>query len=187
MCDNSDLVKRKKMIAVAGCLPVLLLLAWIFTRYGYMPTKIAKYLILITGLFPIAWKDWKTKTIPNRLLLWLVGIRALLFLVEMVLYPAAAWDNVLFTLGGGAGAGVIVFVCYVVSRHQIGAGDVKLFALIGLYLGMTLTYFVLVGALVGAALYGGTRVVLKRAAVKDEIAFAPFVAAAVLIFLALGF
>lgn len=180
-------IEERKIIALAVSLSVLFLLAWLFAGYGYLPTKTAKYLALTAGLVPIAWRDWQTKTIPNRWLLGLAGIRALLFLAEAFLYPAAFWDNLAFTLGGAMAAGLALLACYVVSRHQIGAGDVKLLVAVGAYLGVGLTYFVLIGALVGAALYGGVGVLLKRATVKDEIAFAPFVAAAVLFFLALGF
>lgn len=180
-------IERKKIIVLAGSLSVILLLMWLFVGYGYLPTKTAKYLALTAGLIPIAWRDWQTKTIPNRWLLGLAGIRVLLFLVEMFFYPAAFWDNLVFTLSGGIVTGLVLFVCYVVSRHQIGAGDVKLLVIVGIYLGVGLTYFVMIGALIAAALYGGARVILKRTTVRDEIAFAPFVAATVLLFLALGF
>lgn len=176
-----------KIIILAGCLSVILLLARLFAAYEYLPTKMAKYLVLMAGILPIAWQDGKYKTIPNRWLLGLVGIRILLFLVETFLYPAVFWDNLVFTLSGGIVAGLVFFACYVLSGHQIGAGDVKLFAVVGFYLGVGLTYFVAIIAFVGAAVYGGVRVILKRATVKDEIAFAPFVAAAVLLCLTLGF
>lgn len=179
--------EKNKIMALAISLAAAFLLTRLFFAYGYLPTKALKYLLLIGGLIPIAWEDWLEKTIPNRWLVRLLCVRAVLIGIEAVLYPAAFTDNLIFTGIGGAVSGLVMFAGYVVSRHQIGAGDVKLLAVIGMYLGAALNYWVMVAALVIAAVYGGARVFLKRSGMRDEIAFAPFIAAGVILLLALGF
>lgn len=179
--------EKKRMIALGVNLVAAFLLTCLFSAYDYLPTKVLKYLLLMGGLLPIAWEDWHEKTIPNRWLLYLLGIRVCVIGIEAFLYPEAFVDNLIFTLIGGCVSGMVMFAGYVISRHQIGAGDVKLLAIIGMYLGATLNYFVMIAALITAAVYGGVRVFLKRSGIRDEIAFAPFIAAGVILLLTLGF
>ena len=179
--------EKERIIALAISLAAAFLLTCLFSAYEYLPTKVLKYLLLAGGLIPIAWEDWHEKTIPNRWLLYLLFVRLALIGIEGFLYPAAFVDNLVFTLTGGVVSGMVMFAGYVVSRHQIGAGDVKLLTIIGMYLGATLNYFVMIAALIIAAVYGGVRVLLKRSGIRDEIAFAPFIAAGVILLLTLGF
>lgn len=159
----------------------------LFTGYGYGPVKAVKYCLLMGALVIIGYEDFKEKIIPNKWLLILAGIRGVLLAVEAVLYPAFIRDNVKFTLLGAAAGGILMFFAYVISRHGIGMGDVKLFAAAGLYLGAALTYLVILASLVIAAGYGVIKVAAKRLKIKDEIAFAPFAAIGTIIILGLGF
>ena len=179
--------KKGKILFLSVSLTAAFLLTRLFFAYGYMPTKVLKYLLLTGGLIPIAWEDRHTKRIPNRWLLYLFFIRLALLGMEACFYPAAFVDNLIFTLAGGVVSGLVMFVGYVVSRHQIGPGDVKLLAVTGMYLGASLNYFVILAALIIAAVYGGVRVLYKRSGIRDEIAFAPFITAGAILLLALGF
>lgn len=177
--------KRLKLLLVY--LLASLILIRLFYLFGYGPTKIMKYCILAGGLVPIAYEDYREKRIPNRWLIYLAGLRAVLFVIECCLYPAAAWDNVLFTLGGGLISGIVLLIAYFISRHQIGLGDVKLFAVIGLYLGAAVTYFVILASLLVAAIYGAVNLLRKKLGAKDEIAFGPFILIGTILIIALGF
>lgn len=179
--------EKGKITALAVSFLAAFFLAGVFFAYGYLPTKALKYLLLIGGVAPIAWEDWREKTIPNRWLCYLFLVRLVLIGIETAVYPAAFTDNLIFTLAGGGVSGLVMFVGYVASRHQIGAGDVKLLAVIGMYLGAGLNYFVMIAALLMAAVYGGVRVLLKRSEMRDEIAFAPFIGAGMTLLLVLGF
>lgn len=177
----------KRLLVLGAYLVATFVFIKIFYAYGYGPTKIMKYCILMGGLLPIAYEDYKEKRIPNRWLLYLIMLRGVLLIVESCLYPAAIRDNLLFTLGGGILSGIVMFLAYVLSRHQIGLGDVKLFVVIGLYLGAAVTYFVILTSLIVAAIYGGINLLRKRLGAKDEIAFGPFVFIGTIIIIALGF
>lgn len=179
--------EKRKILLLAVSLTAAFFMARLFFAYGYLPTKVLKYLLLIGGLIPIAWEDRREKLIPNRWLLYLCCVRAVLMGIEAVLYPGMFVDNLIFTLLGGGVSGLVMFAGYVVSRHQIGPGDVKLLAVIGMYLGAGLNYFVMIAALIIAAVYGGVRMLLKRSGFRDEMAFGPFVAAGVILLLVLGF
>lgn len=177
----------KKALMAVVYIVAGILFALLFTKYGYGPVKTVKYCLLMGALVIIGYEDYKEKKILNKWLLVLAGIRGILLIAEAVLYPAFIWENVRFTLSGAAAGGILLFFAYVISRHGIGLGDVKLFAVMGLYLGAGLTYIVMLASLVIAACYGVGKVASKRLNVKDEIAFAPFAAMGTVIILGLGF
>lgn len=177
--------KRLKLLLVYLLASIVLIR--LFYLFGYGPTKIMKYCILTGGLVPIAYEDYKEKRIPNRWLLYLIGLRVVLFVTECCLYSAAIRENIIFTIGGGIMILFVMLIAYFISRHQIGLGDVKLFAVIGLYLGMSVTYFVILASLLVAALYGAVNLLRKKLGAKDEIAFGPFILIGTIIIIAMGF
>lgn len=177
---------RKKGIILMLCIFLCTGFMWLFDKYHYGPLKAVRYLTLLALLYPIALKDAREKIIPNRWLVYLLICRGLMFGAEIICFPALWLENIKFTLFGGAISGIIFFMAYVASRHAIGMGDVKLMAVIGMYLGFRTTYLVMVVSLILAALYGVGMVIRKKKGMRDEMAFGPFVAAGTLIVLLIG-
>ncbi|MDE6202863.1 MAG: A24 family peptidase [Lachnospiraceae bacterium] len=177
---------RHRAVTFAVCLALCLGLTWLFVQYHYGPLKVIRYLLLLALLYPIALRDAKEKIIPNRWLVYILIIRAVLFMAEIVCFPSLWLENIRFTLAGGAVSGIIFFMAYVVSRHAIGMGDVKLFAVIGMCLGIKTTYLVMIVSLILSAIYGGCMVLGKKKNMKDEIAFGPFAAAGTFLVLLIG-
>lgn len=177
---------RKRAVTFAVCLVLSMGLTWLFVQYHYGPIKIIRYLLLLAFLYPIALRDAREKIIPNRWLMYILICRGVSFVAEIFCFPDLWAENIKFTLFGGIVSGAVFFMAYVISRHAVGMGDVKLFAAIGLCLGFKTTYLVMVVSLILSALYGGGMVLMKKKSMKDEIAFGPFAAAAVWIVLLIG-
>ena len=173
-------------VLLAVCLASSGGLAWIFGQYGYGPLKIVRYLILLAVLYPIARRDAREKIIPNRWLFYILLSRVVLFLAEVFLFPALILENVKFILFGAGVSGSVFFLAYVLSRHAVGMGDVKLVSMIGMCLGFGSTYLVMLLSLILSAVYGGILVLQKKKSMKDEIAFGPFLAFGTLIVLLIG-
>lgn len=177
---------KRRGAALLLCLAACTGLTWLFGQYGYGPLKVLRYLLLLAILYPIAWEDAREKRIPNRWLLYILLCRGVLFAAEMFFFPALRMENLKFTFFGGAVSGAIFFVAYVLSRHAIGMGDVKLVAVIGMCLGIGTTYLVMIVSLIFSALYGGSQVLRRKKSMKDEIAFGPFLALGTLVVLLIG-
>lgn len=177
---------KRRGIALALCLLWSMGLAWLFAKYRYGPLKTVRYLLLLAMLYPIAVEDFREKRIPNRWLVYILIGRGILFVAEMVCFPDLWAENIKFTLLGGIVSGAIFYIAYVLSKHAIGMGDVKLFAAIGMCLGFRVTYLVMLVSLVLSALYGGGMVLRKKKSMQDEIAFGPFIAAGALLVLLIG-
>ena len=179
-------IKKGRGVFLLICILFCLGLTWLFSQYHYGPLTVIKYLLLLSGLYPIAWEDAREKKIPNRWLFYLLAGRGFLFLAEAVYFPALLTENVKFILSGGLVSGAVFLTAYVISRRAVGMGDVKLVAVIGTYLGFRVNYFVMLAALVLSAVYGGGMVLRKKKGMKDEIAFGPFVAVGTLMVLLIG-
>jgi leader peptidase (prepilin peptidase)/N-methyltransferase len=79
-------------------------------------------------------------------------------------------------LGGAVGLATMTTIYYL-ARGGMGLGDVKLAALMGLYLGPEQVALALMLAFVTGACTGGILVLLRRKGRKDRLPFGPFLAA----------
>ena len=151
---------------VEAATAVLITLAWI--QFG--PTiEFVAATVLLAALVAIAAIDLRHQIIPDAITLpgILAGITA------NVATRHLAWADV--ALGIALGGGVF-FAIIVASRGGMGAGDMKLGAMLGAFLGWKITLFAL---LVGVLIGGASAVALMALGVrgrKDAIPFGPFLA-----------
>ncbi|ELK45695.1 prepilin peptidase [Halobacillus sp. ACCC02827] len=144
-----------------------------YVHYG-LTVEFTGALLLISLAVIVSIGDFKYMLIPNRLLLFFTGV----FFLYRIAFPLDPWYDSL--LGALTGSG-IVFVIIVVSKGGMGAGDMKLLGVLGLFLGMkamVLTLFLasLIGTVVSLSLIGIG--VVNR---KQPVPFGPSIMAAALI------
>jgi len=144
-------------------------------------------LTLLFLLLAISLIDIEYLIVPNRLvavgliaglIFYLPGLAAYRIVVPQLLIVN---NDPLDALLGMLLGSIVILLIFLISRGGMGAGDVKLMAMIGLYVGLRGTAVVILlgfffGALVGVALIAAGR--LTR---KDALPFAPFLAQAALV------
>lgn len=180
-------IKDKKfrlLLIIIGIASILLILEFILLQYGVL--KICRYLILLAGLLVIVWIDVNEKRIPNKILAALFLIRIFILVLESI----AFWGyglSILFSaaMGGLAGGGMFLLV-YLLSRGGIGMGDVKLFAVLGLYMGIGSVFIVVFFTVISSAIYSVIMLIRRKIKLKEEIPYAPFVMLGVVLSMALG-
>ena len=94
-----------------------------------------KLLTLVLILIPTAVVDYFVQLIPNVFMLGALGIRITLYFVEFMLSPEYAWITVkdnLLAVGIICGFFLLILLLF---KNSIGMGDIKLFAIMGLYQG----------------------------------------------------
>ncbi len=148
--------------------------------------KMLRYVILLGAVAVIACIDKRSKRIPNEILLALVYLRAVLLVIEGICYPSYALSMILSVLLGSILGGGMFLICYFITRGGVGMGDVKLFFVAGLYLGSGGIMAVVVMTVFSSAVYSIVQLVRRKAKLKDEIAFAPFVWIGLILAMALG-
>lgn len=131
-------------------------------------------LLLISMLMIILVSDITYMLIPNKILLFFLP----LFIIMRIIQPLEPWWS---SVVGGGGAFLLLAIIILVSKGGMGAGDMKLFGLLGIVLGLgkvLLTFFLasLLGAVVGLFLLGFK--IIER---KQPIPFGPYIIVATII------
>lgn len=136
---------------------------------------LAPFLYLAAVSVALALIDLDTKTLPNRIVLPSLVVAPILLAVTSL--GAGEWWPLLWALVGGAALFVFYLVLALVYPSGMGFGDVKLAALLGLYLGYLGWGPVIVGAFAAFLLGGIFSIVLlaaARATRKTGIPFGPW-------------
>jgi leader peptidase (prepilin peptidase)/N-methyltransferase len=141
---------------------------------------VALGLALVAVLVPVALIDYDHRIIPNKLTLpaAIVAIG-----IGLVTRPAGVPEQLI----SGAAAGGFLLVFALAYPRGMGMGDVKLAAVLGLFLGRSVAVAMLSGVLIGAIVGG---VVMARVGVsagrKTAVPFGPFLALGGVIALLVG-
>jgi len=141
----------------------------------YEMLKVILKVLLLFGLFFIAWFDYRTKMIEAKWLMvfGLVGIVGILLQRDTTLLGQSL-------LGMLLGGSVLVFAW--ITRESIGYGDGWLFVVTGIFLGNLQNFILLFGSLLFAGIFAIVCLVLKKKGRNDRLALAPFVLTAYVVF-----
>jgi len=140
----------------------------IYIKFG-LNLKAVSYLFLACILIAISFIDIKHKIIPNKLIVTgLIG--GLIFRILMYNY-----GYIDYLLGLALGGGILLIIS-LISGGEMGGGDIKLMALIGLFVGWKLTLLTLFLSVLFGALGGMILIAVKIKGRKDYMPFAPYIA-----------
>jgi prepilin signal peptidase PulO-like enzyme (type II secretory pathway) len=146
-------------------------------------TDVINLTFLISLLALIGYIDFKTKTIPNELILFGLGFRVIMYIyclvfTSIVMKPLLI-DNLL-------AAFICAGVFFIGRILKMGAGDVKLYFMIGLFLGLSDSFNALFYAVLVMFVFSVIGLLTKKLNLKDEIAVAPFAFLGVLAMIIIG-
>jgi len=172
--------KIKPYLPYAG-IPIIIALFLLFQIARFEAFFLLQRTLLIVLGYIAAVFDIKTRKIPNKLVLAMIGAWVILIVPQLFVNISATVEILLDSLIGFAIAGGMFLLVYIISRKGVGGGDVKFMAAAGLYLGMG---GVLPAMLIGSVLVGLTGlalILLKKMGRKDAIPFAPFLYVGILV------
>lgn len=152
--------------------------------YGVFLPAVQNFVLLWLLLWA-AQSDWKIQKIPNKILLHMMIAKIGLTCVQC-LFCGDDFSGILakmtagFLTGGG-----LLFLFRLLSGGGIGAGDVKLLAVIGSYTGSRGAVYIFACSMVLAACFVLLWMLRKRE-VRKEIPLAPFLLAGTTLYLLTG-
>jgi leader peptidase (prepilin peptidase) / N-methyltransferase len=153
---------------VVEALTAILAVAVVLVRHGAHDLTLG--LTLVVVLVPVALIDLDHRIIPNRI----TGPAALLaVIIGLVTRPAGVPEQL---IAGAAAGGFLLFFALLYPRGM-GMGDVKLAAVLGLFLGRSVGVAILVGLLAGSL--AGVAVMARLGVEKGRktaVPFGPFLA-----------
>lgn len=168
------MLSRRKLAAFWMITAAAFFAVDILSSFENMIWEMVLYDLFFAVFLVIAITDLEQHVIPNKLLLgmllvWIGMAGSLVFIM-----PEKGLAYVSASLLGAFVSGMIFLLCYLFSKGQMGAGDVKLATVMGLYL----TGDKIIGAvfygIVLCLLYSLLQLVRKRIGLKDGVPLAPF-------------
>ena len=156
-----------------------LLFVVVFLRVG-LTVELLHGLLFVSLLLPIAWIDLEWFIIPNTIILFglVTGLAAVALVSVVNQEPRYMIEHLIGIVAGGGGLALIAAAGTALFRKEaMGGGDVKLMALIGLFLGpwpsllVVLVVSAIVGAIAGVVIIG-----FGPKGSKSYIPYGPFLA-----------
>ncbi|MEI3614925.1 prepilin peptidase [Pseudogracilibacillus sp. SO30301A] len=150
-----------------------LLFAFSYAQIGFQ-LELITALLFISMLMIIFVSDISYMLIPNKVLLFFLPF----FILIRIISPLIPWYDAI--IGPVAGFGLIALII-IVSQGGMGAGDMKLFGVIGMVLGwkkVLLAFFI--AAFLGAII-GGILMIVNKVKKKQPIPFGPYIVVGALV------
>ncbi|MBR5363376.1 MAG: prepilin peptidase [Oscillospiraceae bacterium] len=168
---------HKKLFAVMSLAYIGMAVYLLATRgQKQMPTDLViQNLLLWDGVVLLAVTDYKVKKIPNAVTLLLLGIRCFFMAWGILVHHDSIKDTLLYSLVGMLFGGGFILICMIISKGGIGAGDLKIFAVIGLYFGLPGLVQVMLYSLMLSAFFAIGMLIFRKAKMKSTLPMAPFI------------
>lgn len=132
-----------------------------------------KVICLVYTLLPVAAVDFQVKKIPNVFLIAALAVRVVLYIAEFLLDFPKALFGIKEDLLAAAIMGAFFFLLYLIFKNSIGMGDVKLFAVMGLYQGLESVINSIFCSLVASFFVAIVLLATKKKKRTDAIPFGP--------------
>ncbi|MCL5935415.1 MAG: prepilin peptidase [Firmicutes bacterium] len=166
-CRYCNLPVSPRYALVESLTAVLFIL--VLYRFG-IGLALLKYLFAVSLFIIIAFIDIDHFIIPNQLVLAGLIAGAVFLSVTGELRALDALYGIISSSG-------FLLVLYIASRGGMGLGDIKLAAVIGIFLGWPLSLLAVVLACCLAGITGSFLIITGRKKRKDRIPFGPFLVA----------
>lgn len=167
-------------------LAVGLLFLLVYNYFG-LTVEAFFYLALLFMLLAIALIDFEHRIVPNTIVAIGLGIGFLFYIpvIADIWLELPGWlvlkRELVDAAGGFLLGGGVMLIILLVSRGGMGAGDMKLMALIGLFVGLRGAAVVMLLGFFLGAIVGVTFMALGKLTRKDALPFAPYLSLAALI------
>ncbi len=139
------------------------------------------YVVLTTAIISIlwacSWYDKQYQLIPNRVLLYALILRVMIFAVQIAINPAEFKYFLLSSVIASMALMAAAMLCRLLSPNSVGYGDVKLLGVLGLYMGVNHVWSPIFMTLILLFIAGVYLLLFKKADRKTEIPLAPFLLA----------
>ena len=132
-----------------------------------------KRMMLLSIIWPVAYIDFKTLRIPNLFVIYGLVCRALILVFEILLGHQLVWQYFLSEVIAAGALLLAAVLCALVIKNGIGFGDMKLFIVMGLMLGLEGIWGAIFLSLVVSFFIAAFVLITKKKTRKDAIPFGP--------------
>lgn len=175
MCKrrNIEFSKRNRIIDSVLTFCATMVLGFLYLPRGITVEMMMQY-ILICAMSVFALADAEHHFISNRLLLALLMIWIGIAGITIIFTTQYGIALMFGSLVGAIVSGLIFLLCYFLSKGQLGAGDVKLVFVMGLYLTGDRIIGAVFYGVIACCIYSIVQLLRKKIGIKDGVPLAPF-------------
>ncbi len=171
--DSLKLDKFKSFYLFLNIVVALSLILILNLVYNSPLLSQIKLITLVLIMIPIAVIDYEYMKIPNILILFGLSLRVVIFIFEFIY----ANDTAIYVLKNSLIAAGLVSIFFLVLsfvfKNSIGMGDIKLFAIMGLYQGLTGVLNSIFFSLLVSFIISIFLLITKKKKRNDHIPFGP--------------
>lgn len=160
------------VVSVLSALVIVLFVNLKWNSYGLV--RMILQILLLWGMAVLTVTDYKKQVVPNRFLLILLAIWVLVASGGMIVNFSTGLFLVAQSMLGAFVGTVIFGLCYILAKKQLGAGDIKLAAVIGLYMLPDCSICAYLIGSVLCCLYSILQIIRKKLGWRDSIPMVPF-------------
>lgn len=173
---DNDIVKlnrNRSIYLVVGLVISSLLIILFQVVYKQSLLTQIKLLVLINMILPCAATDYKTHKIPNLFIVCAIVIRMVIYIIEFITSVETALNTLKDNLLGAVIIAGFFLIVLLIFKNSIGMGDVKLFAVMGLYQGLWGAVNSVFFSLIISFFLSIFLLITKKKGKKDVISFGP--------------
>lgn len=173
--ESEQILKRKKEMSIYSIFFIVIsvIVALFVIEFDTKNWFACKELAFLSIIWPLGYIDFKTYRIPNKFIVFGIICRVIILVFELF-FNREGITSVL--LGEGISVmllAIAMALCRLIIKNSIGYGDIKLFLLMGLFLGAAGTWNAVFCALCFSFLISIVLLISKKKTRKDVIPFAP--------------
>lgn len=181
------LLSESRTVVFALTAALSIALSVLLFRKEYAVFDYINIITVYVIVFILAGIDYRTKTIPNKILAVGMAIRTVLYMAEAVLSADTIRISLIRAAAGFFFGLLFLLLLAMLTRSGIGYGDVKLFAWLGYCVGIRDVYNILFYSALFSAAVGTYLILRKKADRKKGLPFAPAVLAGIYLVFCLSF
>lgn len=165
--DNEQI--RKSILPMVFCFGTWAVAVFFLLRNMEMGTAATTIFLLVTIQLISSITDLYNRTIPLKLLIFslIVG-----FLMIGIFYKTNTFLNCIL---GGVAAFLVMYLLILISKKQVGGGDLALMTVTGFFAGINIFFSILFVSIILTGMYSLFLVLMKKGSKRTEIPFAPFI------------
>lgn len=164
---------NKVLYLCLGSAAVAILITLFQTVYHLELISQIKLLTLVMIILPVAAIDWRLQKIPNQFMLAALVLRVLIYIPEFIISASVAFSTLKDNLLGAVIIGVFFLLLLLIFKNSIGMGDIKLFAIMGLYQGLWGAINSVFFSLMVSFVLSVSLLITRKKGRKDTISFGP--------------
>lgn len=172
---NKDLLKNWYIYLLLAFDIATVVLRYFVTK-SYVGNIVIETLcmVMLILMTVFAFIDKMSNIVPDRLL----AVSILLWIILVGGYFFVARDEgialLMYSLGGAFIAGLVFLLCYLITKGQLGGGDVKLAVVMGLFLNIDRIIPTILYGTLACSLFSIILLILKKTTLKSSIPLIPF-------------